>query len=129
MFSVLPASQRVMRRIWPAVAAWECPSSGTRYKGWAVRSPWKRSRARARVVIELPLTLAIVDALIVRVREQRFAVPLPVVREVLQLTAAAITRFEHNEIMAYRNAVLPLLRLADFFNLNGAASRTLRRRP
>ncbi|MFZ2614949.1 MAG: chemotaxis protein CheA [Anaerolineae bacterium] len=75
-----------------------------------------------RFVIELPLTLAIVDALIVRVREQRFAVPLPVVREVLQLTAAAITRFEHNEIMAYRNAVLPLLRLADFFNLNGAAA-------
>jgi len=70
-----------------------------------------------RFTIQLPLTLAIADALIVAVAGQRFAVPLLAVQEVLELEPGSVTVLEKNEILAYRGSVLPLLRLAAFFGL------------
>lgn len=68
--------------------------------------------------IELPLTLAIAEALIVSVNNQRFAVPQSAVREVLEVESAATRVLENNEIISYRGKVLPLLRLARVFEMN-----------
>lgn len=68
--------------------------------------------------IELPLTLAIAEALIVSVDGQRFAVPQSAVREVLEVETASTKVLENNEIISYRGKVLPLLRLARVFELN-----------
>ena len=68
--------------------------------------------------IELPLTLAIAEALIVSVNGQRFAVPQSAVREVLEVESAATRVLENNEIISYRGKVLPLLRLARVFEMN-----------
>ncbi|MCA1576696.1 MAG: chemotaxis protein CheA [Acidobacteria bacterium] len=68
--------------------------------------------------IELPLTLAIAEALIVTVNGQRFAVPQSAVREVLEVESAATKVLENNEIIPYRGKVLPLLRLARVFEMN-----------
>jgi two-component system chemotaxis sensor kinase CheA len=68
--------------------------------------------------IELPLTLAIAEALIVSVNNQRFAVPQSAVREVLEVESAATKVLENNEIIPYRGKVLPLLRLARVFEMN-----------
>ena len=68
--------------------------------------------------IELPLTLAIAEALIVSVNGQRFAVPQSAVREVLEVEAASTKVLENNEIIPYRGKVLPLLRLARVFEMN-----------
>ena len=62
--------------------------------------------------IELPLTLAIAEALIVSVDGQRFAVPQSAVREVLEVESTSTKVLENNEIISYRGKVLPLLRLA-----------------
>lgn len=78
-----------------------------------------------RFTIELPLTLAIADALIARVREQTFAVPQSAVREVIEVNPAAIRHLENNEIIPYRGGVLPLIRLGSFFRLAGAEGRFL----
>ena len=67
--------------------------------------------------IHLPLTLAIADALIVNVGEQTFAIPQTAVREVMVIDAVEITKLENNEIILYRNHVLPLLRLTELFNI------------
>jgi two-component system chemotaxis sensor kinase CheA len=67
--------------------------------------------------IQLPLTLAIADALIVSVGGQTFAVPQSSVNEVLEIQPQAITRLENNEIFSYRDSVLPLVRLAYCFGL------------
>src|SRR5215216_5887700 len=67
--------------------------------------------------IELPLTLAIAEALIVSVDGQRFAVPQSSVREVLEVESAATKVLENNEIIPYRGKVLPLLRLARVFEM------------
>jgi two-component system chemotaxis sensor kinase CheA len=68
--------------------------------------------------IELPLTLAIAEALIVSVNGQRFAVPQSAVKEVLEVESASTMVLENNEIISYRGKVLPLLRLARVFEMN-----------
>ena len=68
--------------------------------------------------LELPLTLAIAEALIVSVNGQRFAVPQSAVREVLEVESASTKVLENNEIIPYRGRVLPLLRLARVFDMN-----------
>jgi len=78
--------------------------------------------------IELPLTLAIAEALIVSVNGQRFAVPQSAVREVLEVESAATKVLENNEIISYRGRPLPLLRLARVFEMDsqrGAAFHVL----
>ena len=75
--------------------------------------------------IELPLTLAIAEALIVSVNGQRFAVPQSAVREVMEVEPAATKVLENNEIISYRGKVLPLLRLARMFEMNYQRDREL----
>jgi two-component system, chemotaxis family, sensor kinase CheA len=70
-----------------------------------------------RFTIQLPLTLAIADALIVAVGGQKFAVPQVAVREVLQVETSALRLLENNELLPYRAGVLSLVRLATFFHL------------
>jgi two-component system chemotaxis sensor kinase CheA len=77
-----------------------------------------------RFAIELPLTLAITDAIIGLVGDRPFAVPQSAVREVIEVDAEAVRSVENNEIVAHRGGVLPLVRLAAAF---GIASRPRRR--
>lgn len=72
----------------------------------------------ATFTVELPLTLAIAEALIVSVNGQRFAVPQSAVREVLEVESASTKVLENNEIISYRGKALPLLRLARVFEMN-----------
>jgi two-component system, chemotaxis family, sensor kinase CheA len=71
----------------------------------------------SRFCIELPLTLAMTDALIVAVRGQTYAVPQSTIREVLEVEPSAVRALERNEIVAHRGGALPLLRLSQFFKL------------
>ena len=70
-----------------------------------------------RFAIELPLTLMIVDALLVDVGGQHMAVPQPVLREIVQVESSAIVRFENNDVVPYRGGVLPIVRLARLFGI------------
>jgi two-component system, chemotaxis family, sensor kinase CheA len=67
--------------------------------------------------IQLPLTLAIADALIVAAGGERFAVPQSTVREVIEVERTAVREFENNEVIEYRGAALPIVRLARLFAL------------
>ena len=71
-----------------------------------------------RFTIQLPLTLAIIDALIITVGQQTFAIPQSAVLEVLEVSKSQIIAFENNEIVSYRNTVFPLIRLAKIFSLS-----------
>jgi two-component system chemotaxis sensor kinase CheA len=72
----------------------------------------------SRFRIQLPLTLAIADALIVSVAGQTFAVPQSSVREVIEVQPTAVTVFENSEIISYRGGVLPIVRLGRLFALS-----------
>src|SRR5262249_48602333 len=75
-----------------------------------------------RFTIELPLTLAITDALIGTVGGQAFALPQQSVREVIDVVAADVRLVEQNELLPYRSGALPIVRLARLFGLPEAAS-------
>jgi two-component system chemotaxis sensor kinase CheA len=68
--------------------------------------------------IQLPLTLAIADALIVSVDQERYAVPQLGIREVIEIERRNVRRLENNEIIEYRGAALPIIRLSSLFALN-----------
>jgi two-component system chemotaxis sensor kinase CheA len=72
------------------------------------------------VTLTLPITLAIVQALIVGVAGQRFAIPLNSVLETLNVDIDSIQRSEGRELLNLRGDALPLRRLAEEFELPGA---------
>jgi two-component system chemotaxis sensor kinase CheA len=63
-------------------------------------------------LISLPLTLAILPVLLVRLGEQPFAVPLSMVREILPVESTAIQEVGGRATMVVRGEVVPLLPLA-----------------
>jgi two-component system chemotaxis sensor kinase CheA len=67
--------------------------------------------------IELPLTLAITDALIATVGGQTFAIHRSSVQEVIEIETSSIKVFENNEIVLHRAEALPIVRLSKVFNL------------
>jgi two-component system chemotaxis sensor kinase CheA len=69
------------------------------------------------VTITLPITLAIIQALIVGVADQSFAIPLNSVRETLLVDPGEIQRSRGREMLNLRGEALPLRRLRDEFAL------------
>lgn len=62
-------------------------------------------------VISLPLTLAILPVLLVRLGEQPFAVPLSMVREILPIEPAEVQEVGGRATMVVRGEVLPIMPL------------------
>ena len=63
-------------------------------------------------IISLPLTLAILPVLLVRLGDQPFAVPLSMVREILPVEAKEIQEIGGRATMVVRGEVLPVLPLS-----------------
>ncbi len=70
-----------------------------------------------RLTIKLPLTLAIMRALIVQVEDELFAIPLNTVTELVKLKEGTIKTVDKNEVMVLRNAVIPLVDLLRTFSI------------
>jgi two-component system chemotaxis sensor kinase CheA len=70
-----------------------------------------------RVTLTLPITLAIIQALVVGAGAQRFAIPLGAVQETLVVEPGAIQRSEGRELLSLRGEPLALRRLAEVFGL------------
>ncbi len=68
--------------------------------------------------ISLPITLAIIQALIVRASGEQFAIPLTSVEESLRIYSRDIRTVERREVFTLRDFTLPLLRLSDAFGLS-----------
>ena len=75
-----------------------------------------------RFLMQLPLTLAIADALIGRVGTESFAIPQVAVREVIEVAGADVRSIERNEIIPYRDRALPIVRLGRLFGIDAAPS-------
>jgi len=71
-----------------------------------------------KVIITLPITLAIIQALIVEVGKETFAIPLNAVSSGLAVRPEEIKTIEGREVIELRERTLPLLRLDKFFKLN-----------
>jgi two-component system chemotaxis sensor kinase CheA len=69
------------------------------------------------MTITLPITLAIIKALIVRVSDRSYAIPINSVLETLMIDATAIRTIERREVLELRQKTLSLLRLTEVFAL------------
>lgn len=99
----LDVVRRNIERLRGHVAISSTPGRGTRFK------------------ITLPLTLAIIDGLIVKVGDERYIIPTLSVREAFRLRPEMIARVQNRaEMINVRNRLIPLLRLQEFFAIQSA---------
>jgi two-component system, chemotaxis family, sensor kinase CheA len=64
-------------------------------------------------VLRLPMTLAIIQALLIRVGREIYSIPVINTVETLELAAAEVKFVQRKEVVLYRNSVLPLVRLSE----------------
>lgn len=69
-----------------------------------------------RLTLKLPLTLAIMRALIIRVNQELFAIPLNTVTELVKLRDGLIKPVDKNEALVLRDMVIPIV---DFSKIVG----------
>ncbi len=72
------------------------------------------------IILRIPLTLAIVRGLIVKVGHQSMVIPVSSVYETFRVNNREISRVEGYEIISRRQETLPLIRLASIFRGTGA---------
>ena len=89
----LDVVQNVLARLKGTVQIETAPARGTTFR------------------LRLPLTLAIIRALLFRVEQRLYALPLNAVSEIARTVEENIHQVEHYEVLQLRNDVLPLLRL------------------
>jgi two-component system chemotaxis sensor kinase CheA len=70
-----------------------------------------------KFIIQLPLTLAIISALLVEVSGRTYAIPLGSVVESLKLREGEVHTISGRETLRIRDRIVPLLRLARVFGL------------
>jgi two-component system chemotaxis sensor kinase CheA len=70
----------------------------------------------AQVALRIPLTLAIIDGLLVRVGVERYVIPLSAVEECLELTPEQDARSTGRSVLTIRDQLVPFLRLRALFH-------------
>ncbi|MGD0681122.1 MAG: chemotaxis protein CheA [Terracidiphilus sp.] len=69
------------------------------------------------VTLRLPLTLAIIDGLLVGIEDSSFVVPLANILECIELTSADIERANGKHIADLRGELVPYIRLREHFSI------------
>ncbi len=77
----------------------------------------------SQIIIKLPLTIAIIQALMVEVERSIFAIPLSTVIEAVRISRSDIKTINGREVLHLRDRVLPLIRLAQEFDIPTDADR------
>jgi two-component system chemotaxis sensor kinase CheA len=75
----------------------------------------------ATFTLRLPLTLAIIDGLLVRVAGERYVLPLSAVEECIELSPEDDARTTGRDFLNIRGDLVPFVRLRSLFDLRGPA--------
>ena len=73
--------------------------------------------------IKLPLTMAIVQVLLVGIAEETYCIPLSYIAETIKVSPQEVKTIERHEIISYRDTALPLVRLREKSGLLPLSSR------
>ncbi len=71
----------------------------------------------SKFTITLPVTLAIISALLVRVRDRWYALPITSVQEAIALDERSVRTVEGREVLTLRGGTLPICRLERLFDI------------
>ena len=72
----------------------------------------------SEISLAIPLTLAIIDGLLVRVGAGRYGIPLSAVEECLELSPEEDMRSRGRSFISLRDSLVPFIRLRDLFHTN-----------
>ena len=73
--------------------------------------------------IELPLSLAVVRAMVFRLNGQRFALPLSYIQETFYAEESAFKTVYHRELIPLRDEILPIVRVGSMLQCTGRPGR------
>ena len=68
--------------------------------------------------LRLPLTLAIIDGLLVKIGNDNFVIPLSVVEECIEMKREEADKALTREMIQYRERIIPYIKLRDYFKIN-----------
>ncbi|MGE0086015.1 MAG: chemotaxis protein CheA [Desulfococcaceae bacterium] len=71
------------------------------------------------ITMKLPLTLAIIEGLLVEVGPTAYILPLSVVEECMELTQSAVKNARGRNLANVRGEIIPYIHLRDFFRIEG----------
>ncbi|WP_110875241.1 hybrid sensor histidine kinase/response regulator [Helicobacter cinaedi] len=74
--------------------------------------------------LKIPLTLAIIQALLVAVQEEYYAIPLSSVVETVRVSQDEIYTVDDKSVLRLRDEVLSIVRLADIFKVDSVLENT-----
>ncbi len=77
----------------------------------------------SKFVIRLPLTLAIIQALMVYLDDEKYALPLNNISEITTIKSSQISLLQNQEIVLYRNKTLPIVRMKEVLELRDPSER------
>ncbi|MFC5448360.1 chemotaxis protein CheA [Paenibacillus aestuarii] len=67
--------------------------------------------------VQLPLTLSIISAMLVRLGSEKYAIPLSSIVETSAIQKSQIRNIHGNKMVDYRNSVIPLVSLSSLFEV------------
>lgn len=70
-------------------------------------------------IIKLPLTLAIIQGLLVKVGSETYTIPLASVLEIVDCDTTKVNTINKREVIRIRSDILPLIRLSQVLKVNG----------
>jgi two-component system chemotaxis sensor kinase CheA len=70
-----------------------------------------RKNAGSKFIIRLPLTLAIIQALLIGLGNESYAIPLNSIKEIVTVQTASVKNVQNREVVLLRGEILPLIRL------------------
>ncbi|CUH96109.1 Chemotaxis protein CheA [Propionispora sp. 2/2-37] len=77
----------------------------------------------SRFKIRLPLTLAIIQALLVKVSEEIYAIPLGSIDSTINITPNEIKTIQNQEVILLRGQIIPIIRLDNRLNIPATAEQ------
>ena len=72
------------------------------------------------ISLKLPLTLAIIDGLLVQIEDDYFVIQLSIVEECVELTREDVRRANGNRMAKVRGELVPYIRLREIFGIDGS---------
>lgn len=77
----------------------------------------------SKFIIRLPLTLAIIQALLVLVGNEKYAIPLNSVQQIINISPDEIKYVQKQEVILLRNTVVPIVRLEQVLEVTRETSQ------
>lgn len=75
------------------------------------------------ISLKLPLTLAIIDGLLIKIAEETYVIPLSSVEECIELLQSDIDKVNGRHIVNIRGNIVPYINLRDRFNIRGTVPK------